>query len=590
MSGVSLWAVARPRALLAVACLVCLTSLASLASIGAPPSRADDDDAEEGASAPNGSSRPDAVRGQLIVVFSSTSTDNQRTRAVERSGGTIQEWIRSVDGAVVSVDPNGTDAAARKLAREPAVRFVEPNYVWRATRVPNDQFFDREWGLRNVGQQGGTPGADVNATDAWDVTTGANVTVAVTDTGVDYRHSDLAPNIWTNPVDPPNGVDDDANGYVDDSRGWNLVDDNSDPNDDAGHGTHVAGTIGARGDNGIGVAGVGWDVKIMPLKFLDANGEGSTGAVANAIEYAVSHGARVINASWGGPSFSQALYLAVQHAGALGALFVAAAGNDGRNIDVSPEYPAAFKLPNVITVAATDREDKLADFSNYGSSSVSLAAPGEDIYSTVPTRSGRDRYAYYSGTSMAAPFVSGAAALYLSKYPQAGVEHLRGAILQSVDSLPTLAGKVATGGRLDVAKMLSAPGPAAPKPAPEPASAVSASGPTPFKLVRPRYALLTRKRSLRFVWQRSRATTGISKYKLFINGRAVKTIAARRGRDPRPYTRIRVRSGKRRWFVRAYDRAGHSRTSRSFRRGRYRKTSVLFVGPRKKKRPVANRR
>jgi hypothetical protein len=319
----------------------------------------------------------------------------------------------------------------------------------------------------------------------------------------------------------------------------------------------------------------------MPLKFLDASGQGNTADAANAIAYAIANGARVINASWGGADFSEALYEAVQQAGAQGVLFVAAAGNDGQNTDASPEYPADFNLPNVISVAATDRNDQLADFSNFGRSSVGLGAPGDEIYSTVPPGTDRSRYTSFSGTSMATPFVSGAAALYLSTHPQATAGQVRAAILQTVDPLPALAGKVASGGRLDIARLLGT----VPPPGRTPAR--PAGGPTPFKLLRPRYGHLVKRRRVKFVWQRSHAPTRISYYKLYITRHLVKPVRGRRGAEPRPVARIRLTHGKDRWFVRAVDHAGHVRTSQSFRRGRYRKSSVLFVRPRHHRHPVS---
>ena len=205
------------------------------------------------------------------------------------------------------------------------------------------------------------------------------------DTGVAYKHPDLVGNAWRNPGDPVNGADDDGDGFIDDVFGADFFSNDSNPDDDGGHGTHVAGIIGAQGNNALGVTGVNWDVNLMALKFLDENGEGNTADAANAIDYAVAHGARVVNASWGGPSFSQALYGSIKRAGERGTLVVAAAGNEGVNADVRPDYPAAFDLPNIVSVAATDRADRLLDFSNYGAKSVDLAAPGDDIYSTVPT-------------------------------------------------------------------------------------------------------------------------------------------------------------------------------------------------------------
>jgi subtilisin family serine protease len=562
MDGLPLAARTRVRALLAFASLVCLCVLAALSSVGVSTGRADQAD-------------PEAVPGQLVVGFKPTATDRQQRKAVDKVGGTIESTLDSIDGAVVSVDPGEIDTAAQELTRQRAVTYVEPNYIVHANRVPNDHMFGEQWALRNIGQYGGKAGADVHATDAWDLTTGANVTVAVIDTGVDYTHPDLAPNIWANPADPPNGVDDDHNGFVDDSRGANFADENSNPMDDAGHGSHVAGIIGAKGNNTAGIAGVNWDAKIMPLKFLDKNGQGNTADAANAIDYAVSHGARVINASWGGPAFSQALYQAIRRANDRGVLFVAAAGNSGQNADVKPDYPAAFDLPNVISVAATDSSDRLVDFSNYGVTSVDLAAPGDDIQSTVPKATDSSGYASFSGTSMATPFVAGAAALYMSRYPQASADQARTAILQNVDKLPTLAGRVATGGRLDIAKALgyTAPQPAKPT--------LNRTPPSPFALLSPRNRRHIKRHRLRFSWQPSHAATGIKYYRLYMNGRPVKTVRdpdkRPGGKDPRTSVRARLRGGRHTWFVRAWDYNGNRRTSRTFRKGRFSRSSVFFV-------------
>jgi subtilisin family serine protease len=560
----------RRRPVLALAVFACVIALGALVSLGAASGRADSD--------------PNAVPGELVVGFKPSATDKQQEKAVDKVGGTIEDTLDSIDGAVVSVSPDQTDAAAEELARQRAVQYVEPNYVVRASRIPNDHSFGDQWGLRNVGQYGGKIGADIHATDAWDVSTGGGVIVAVVDTGVAYDHPDLAPNVWSNPADPKNNVDDDGNGFVDDVHGADFYNEDSNPNDDAGHGTHVAGIIGAKGDNGIGVAGVNWDTKIMALKFLNADGEGNTADAANAIDYAVSHGARVINASWGGPAFSMALFQAIKRAGEKGVTFVAAAGNDGQNADVSPDYPAAFELANVISVAASDRNDKLVDFSNYGVHSVDLAAPGDDIYSTVPMGSGSTGYESFSGTSMATPFVSGAAALYLSRTPQSTSDQVKAALLGNVDQSPAFAGKVASGGRLDIAKALGPPPPTA-KPEPD------KTAPSPFTLLRPRNRHLAKKHSLRFTWQRSRDATGIKTYKVYMNGRPVKTIRdpdGPGGRDPKPRARLRVSGGKHKWFVRAFDYAGNHRTSRTFHHGRAGKSSVLFIERPHPKRPNAH--
>ena len=550
--------------LAALALLLAFVLLVAVAAIGTESGHADD---VQGASVP----------GELIVGFRPNATEWQEQRAVDKAGAEISDRIESVDAALVTVDPGDAEDATATLMRNRAVQFVEPNYVLRANRLPNDHGFGEQWGLRNLGHYGGKLGADISATAAWDITTGGGVTVAVVDTGVSYKHPDLAGNTWANAGDPKNGHDDDGDGFDDDVVGADFINNDSDPDDDGGHGTHVAGIIGAQGNNATGVTGVNWDVNIMALKFLDENGEGNTADAANAIDYAVQHGARVVNASWGGPAFSQALYGSIKRAGERGVLVVAAAGNEGANSDSAPDYPAAFDLPNVVSVAATDRSDRLLDFSNYGSKSVDLGAPGDDVYSTVPTISDPTGYASFSGTSMAAPFVSGAAALYLSKFPQAGADQVKAAILQSVDKLPTLAGKTVTGGRLNIARALGAAAPST-KPVRD------RTPPSAFDLIRPRYRLATRKRGLRFAWQRSRDASGIRFYRLYLNGKRVRTVRDKDGpggRDPKPAARFRLRGGKHRWFVRAYDYAGNRRTSGAFKgaHGSH-KSSVLYVAQR----------
>jgi subtilisin family serine protease len=553
------------RALFALAALALLTAIAVM-SPRVETGQAGDVQAE-------------TVPGELVVTFTEDAKEVHEDRAIARTGGEVEQELESSDGVVLSVDPDRTDQVIRRLDRERFVDYVEPNFVVRAARLPNDHSFGEQWGLRNVGHFGGKPSADVGATSAWDVTIGGAPPVAVVDTGVSFKHPDLGPNAWANPVDPHNGSDDDGDGFKDDVNGADFLNTDSTPDDDGGHGTHVAGIIGAQGNNAIGITGLNWESQIMGLKFLNGDGEGNTADAANAIDYAVDHGARVINASWGGPAFSQALYSAVRRANEHGVLFVAAAGNDGVNADSSPDYPAAFDLPNVISVAATDRADRLVDFSNYGAKSVDLAAPGDDIYSTVPNVSDPSGYAAFSGTSMAAPFVSGAAALYLSKFPQATVDQVRAALLNTVDRFPALSGKTVTGGRLNVANALGA---AAPATGPQ----KDTTPPAAFSLIRPRNRLETRKRGLRFAWQRSRDSSGIKLYRLYVNGKRVRTVYDKDGpggRDPKPRTRMRLRGGKHRWFVRAYDYAGNRRTSRAFKRSKgSRKSSVLYVQPRKR--------
>jgi subtilisin family serine protease len=509
-----------------------------------------------------GPQQQQVVPGELVVGFDSDVTRRQERTAVDAAGGTIEQRVDSIDGAVVTADPDRADDLAQRLGRRAAVRFVEPNFVVRAARVPNDDGFGGQWGLRNV-----------QAPAAWNVTTGGPVTVAILDTGVAYDHPDLISNLWTNGAEQPDGMDEDGDGFADDVHGADFLDHDADPHDDDGHGTHVAGIIGAQGNNSIGVTGVSWDVQTMALKFLDSSGDGNTADAAAAIDYAVDHGARVINASWSGPRFSNALYSAIQRAGARGALVVAAAGNEGVDSDHEPQYPAAFDLPNVISVAASDRQDRLLDFSSYGKASIDLAAPGEDITSTVPFGFDPSGYAAFSGTSMAAPFVSGAAALYLSHSPGATAAQVRDAILRSVHRSPSLVGKTASGGRLDVAAMLRLDGASNPVQA-------DTTAPSPFALRHPGNRRASRKRSLRLRWRASRDANGIREYRLYVDGRRagrVRDPDGPGGRDPQPHTRIRLRGGRHRWFVRALDYAGNVRRSHSFRRHRSVKSSVLFV-------------
>lgn len=344
-------------------------------------------------------------------------------------------------------------------ATTPGVASIEPDFLLASRAIPNDTSFSQLWGLHNTGQAGGTVDADIDAPAAWDITTGSrSVVVAVIDTGIDTSHPDLAANIWRNPGETPgNGIDDDRNGFIDDVHGWDFANGDSNPMDDNGHGTHVAGTIGAVGDNGRGVAGVAWQVSIMGLKFLSGSGSGSTSGAIAAINYATKmrrdFGINVVatNNSWGGGGFSTALRDAIQAGGNAGILFVAAAGNESNDNDASPSYPASYASSSIISVASTNRRNELSGFSNYGATSVDLAAPGESIYSTIPGNS----YDTYSGTSMATPHVAGVVALLASAAPQATASQIRSAILSSTTPVATLSGKVATGGLLNAAAALS---------------------------------------------------------------------------------------------------------------------------------------
>ena len=335
----------------------------------------------------------------------------------------------------------------------PGFEYVEPDFLVWSDSIPNDPQFSSLYGLNNTGQSSGTIDADIDAPEAWNIDAGhGNVVVGVIDTGADYNHTDLAANIWTNSGEiPGNGIDDDSNGFIDDVHGYNFVGANSsDPMDDNFHGTHTAGTIGAVGNNGVGVAGVDWNVQIMPLKFLDSTGTGTTSDAIEAINYATmmrSRGVniRVLSNSWGGGEYSSALEAAINQSAAAGILFVVAAGNKGANNDNTPSYPASYNCPNIIAVAATDRNDAMASFSSYGLSSVDIAAPGVDICSTLPGNS----YGLLSGTSMATPMVAGVAALAFDMSPGATYQQVRDAILNGADRIASQAGKTVTGGRLN---------------------------------------------------------------------------------------------------------------------------------------------
>ena len=345
-------------------------------------------------------------------------------------------------------------------------QFLEPNFVFTLEATPNDPLYAYEYGLHNGGSTplgDSTTDADIDAPEAWEVTQGnGDVVIGVVDSGVDYTHPDLAANMWTNPFEAAgNGVDDDGNGYVDDVHGINSITGSGDPMDDNGHGTHAAGTIAAVGNNGVGVTGVAWDAQVMALKFLAADGSGSTADAIECLNYATAMRGNGVNIrltsnSWGGGGFEQALRTAIASTADAGMLFVAAAGNGGPdgvgdNNDLFPSHPSNYDLPNVVAVAATDRFDALASFSNYGVATVDLAAPGVDIASTVPA----GQYAYMSGTSMATPHVSGVAALAFSKKPTATYADVKNALLTSVDRVPSLSGKVTTGGRLNAARTLN---------------------------------------------------------------------------------------------------------------------------------------
>jgi thermitase len=409
----------------------------------------------------------DANKVEVLVRFRAGTTREIIDRITREFNDEVEDRIESVDGLDVIADEDGQSAAdvVAQYRALPEVEYAETNSEivldhedrGRKHVHADDEMFSRQWGLANGGENGGLAGADISAMRAWSVTRGSDqVVVAVIDSGVDYTHPDLVNNIWTRP-EIIKAYEDEDLGAVDDQHGFNLVDDDGDPMDENGHGTHCAGIIGAEGGNGIGIAGVNWNVKIMPLRFMDGDGAGTTKDAIEAINYVIDRkragvNVRIISASWGSNTRSRALEDVIRKAYDEGILFVAAAGNASSDNDETPHYPSSYNLGNIVSVAATSRNDQLASFSNYGARSVHVAAPGEEILSTWLEHGFTEK----KGTSMATPFVAGVAALILSQNPKMSVDDLRARLLKSVDPVPSLKGKVSSGGRINAAKAVGA--------------------------------------------------------------------------------------------------------------------------------------
>jgi len=397
----------------------------------------------------------DIIEGEFLVKVV-TKDDVQPVKAAVLSKGmTVPRTYKKTAMLHVKVPAGGNiETSLAEIRKIGKVVYVEPNARVHLLATPNEPDFARMWGLNNTGQNRGTDDADIDAAEAWDVTTGGDVIVAIIDSGMDLGHPDLAANLWVNPGEiADNGIDDDNNGYVDDVHGYDFGGGDSDTSDDMiGHGTHCSGTVGAVGNNGVGVVGVNWNVKLMACKFADASGGLDMAAGIEAIEYAVAHGARVSNNSWGGYGFSQALYDAIRMAGQNDHLFVAAAANDANDNDQNPAYPASFDLDNIIAVAATDRNDQMADFSNYGLTTVDLGAPGVEILSTLPLAGSQmgTEYGEAQGTSMATPHVTGAAAIILAVDGSLSHAAVKAALLDNADPIPALDGRCVTGARLNL--------------------------------------------------------------------------------------------------------------------------------------------
>lgn len=351
----------------------------------------------------------------------------------------VKQEIKAVSGNyfLLKSDSKSSQSLISQLKTLPEVSYAEPNYLYKIVNAPQDPLYGKLWGLLNTGSnepdrnggQSTTPGvqgADIDAERAWTITRGSKkVTIAVIDTGIDYRHPDLVNNMWKNTREiPGNNLDDDNNGYIDDVHGWNAYKDNGDPMDGNAHGTHCAGTIGAE-HNSHGVSGMMSEVTMVPVKFLSDEGSGSLADAVEAIDYATKLNVDIMSNSWGGGGYSQALFDSIKAAKDKGIVFIAAAGNDSNNNDSRASYPAGYELENVISVASHTAQDTLSSFSNYGRRTVHVAAPGSNILSTTPN----NQYKVLSGTSMATPHVSGAVGLLLAQTGRMPVNALRNRLM-----------------------------------------------------------------------------------------------------------------------------------------------------------------
>ncbi len=401
----------------------------------------------------------------IIVVYKEGASNQQKQTAralvlakiSDRNNDEVDDDYRNLlNGRVANFKLSNMTSkqAIEKLRNHPAVLYVEPDYMVSVNGIPDDARFDELWGMHNTGQTGGVDDADIDAPEAWDISTGSrDVIVGVIDTGVDHSHPDLAANMWVNPGEiAGDGIDNDNNGFIDDIHGINAITSSGDPMDDNGHGTHVSGTIGATGNDGIGVVGVNHNVSIIGCKFLDADGNGSTADALTCIDYFValknSHNIDIstLNNSWGGGGFSQALYDSITATSDANILFVAAAGNGGYDNDASPSYPASYDHDSIIAVAGTNHTDAMYTSSQYGLTSVDIAAPARNVLSTVPGGG----YSSFTGTSMATPHVAGAAALVLSVNPELSAVELKELLMNSGDINPATEGKTVSGKRLNI--------------------------------------------------------------------------------------------------------------------------------------------
>jgi subtilisin family serine protease len=398
-----------------------------------------------------------AVAGEYIVKLKA-SPDTMSVQTLSRAlNATVKRTVSKVGRVILVERPliETRSSAIQTLAHNAMVEYAEPNYIYRASAgaqaLPADPELGKLWGMINSGQQvtgdsgtfTGKPGIDIDAQKAWMLETGSReVVVAIIDTGVNWSNPELLPNIYTNEAElngQPN-VDDDNNGCVDDVHGCDIVGKDGDPMDVFGHGTHVSGTIGAAANDGTGIVGVAWNVRILPVRFLGDDGGGNLADAVAAVDYATAMKANMMNNSWGGGGFSQALMDAIVRAKDAGILFLAAAGNSGNDNDASPEYPASYEVDNIVSVAAIDPTGMLADFSNFGKNTVHIAAPGVNVLSY--TMRGLESW---SGTSMACPHVTGVAALLLSQDMTQSYTTIKERLLKSARPLAGTRGRVSTG-------------------------------------------------------------------------------------------------------------------------------------------------
>lgn len=401
----------------------------------------------------------EAVPGEYVVRLKQNINTMSFKNLSESLGAFVKSSLPAQNIVIVKrASFENSESAIKTLSQNALVDIAEPNFIYKINKASNDPLMEKLWGLNNVGQadsagKPGVAGVDIGAEQAWDIETGSEkMVVAVIDTGVDFSHPDLVDNLWTNEAEA-NGqpaVDDDNNGVIDDIHGYNAITGKGNASDDQGHGSHCSGTIGAKGNDGKGIVGVNWNVKIMAVKFLDKNGSGTLENALKAVDYATKMGAKVMSNSWGGGGFSQTLFDAIKRSNDAGAIFIAAAGNDSSNNDTTPSYPASYEIDNIVSVAAIDNQGALAEFSNYGKRSVHLGAPGVKIYSST-----HGAYDSWSGTSMATPHVSGVAALVWAHEPELTALQLKERLLQTARPIAGLKGKTKTGGLVNAYNALT---------------------------------------------------------------------------------------------------------------------------------------